>query len=57
MLFILSEENFFDICVLPQCIVHGKHFQNIHTFTYQKTLLHRVFGCLLKEKNDDNSNK
>ena len=28
----------------------GEHFQNIHSFTYQKTLLHRVFGCILKEK-------
>ena len=26
--------------VLSQCIVYWIHFQNIHTFTYQKTLLH-----------------
>ena len=32
--FILSEGNFFNICVLSQCIVYWIHFQNIHTFTY-----------------------
>ena len=32
--------NFFNICVLSECIVYWIHFQNIHTFTYQKTLLH-----------------
>ena len=37
--FILSEGNFFKICILSQCIVYWTHFQNIHTFTYQKTLL------------------
>ena len=30
---------FFNICVLSQCIVYWIHFQNIYTFTYQKTLL------------------
>ena len=27
---------FFNICVLSQCKVYWIHFQNIHTFTYQK---------------------
>ena len=27
---------FLNICVLSQCIVYRIHFQNIHTFTYQK---------------------
>ena len=31
--------NFFNICALSQGIVYWIHFQNIHTFTYQKTLL------------------
>ena len=44
--FILSEGNFFNICVLSQCKVYWIHFQNIHTFTYQITLLHTLF-CLL----------
>ena len=33
---------FFNICILSQCIVYWIHFQNIHTFTYQKALLHRL---------------
>ena len=51
---------FFNISVLSQCIVYWIHFQNIHTFTYQKTLLHTflqlVFSigeslqCILTEK-------
>ena len=40
--FILSEGNFFKICVLSHCIVYWIHFQNIHTFTYQKILLHTL---------------
>ena len=40
--FILSEGNFFDICVLSQCIVYRIHFQNIHTFRYQKSSLHTL---------------
>ena len=39
---------FFNICVLSQCIVYWIHFQNIHTFTYQKTLLHTLFCLSLK---------
>ena len=36
--FILSEGHFFNICVLSQCVVYWIHFQNIHTFPYQKAL-------------------
>ena len=46
--FILSEEIFFNICVLSQCIVYWIHFQNIHTFTYQKTLLHTLLLLVFK---------
>ena len=46
--FILSERIFFNICVLSQCIVYWIHFQKIHTFTYQKTLLHTLFCLYLK---------
>ena len=31
-----------------ECIVYWIHFQNIHTFTYQKTLLHTLFYLFLK---------
>ena len=41
--FILSEENFFNICVLSRCIVYWIYFQNIHTFTHQKTILCTLF--------------
>ena len=30
------------ICVLWQCVVYWMPFQNIHTFTYQKWLLHSL---------------
>ena len=46
--FILSKENFFNICVLSQCLVCLIHFQNIPTFTYQKTLLHTLICLFLK---------
>ena len=46
--FILSEWNYFNICVLSQCIVHWIHFQNIHIFTYQKTILHTLFSFFKK---------
>ena len=39
---------FFNICVLSQCIVYRIHFQNIHTFTYQKTF-HTLFCLFLKQ--------
>ena len=41
--FILSEQNFFKICVLSQCIVYWIRFQNIHTFTYQKNITSYIF--------------
>ena len=46
--FILSKGNFINGCVLSQCKVYSKHFQNIHTLTYQKTLLHTLFCLFLK---------
>ena len=45
---ILSKAIFFNICVLSQCIVYWRHFQNKHTFTYQKALLHTRFCLFLK---------
>ena len=44
----LSEESFFKICVLSQYIVYWIRFQNIHTFTYQKTLLHTLLLIIFK---------
>ena len=44
----LSERNFFKICDLSQCIVYWIQFPNLHTFTYQKTLLHIHFRLFLK---------
>ena len=44
----LSEGNFFKICDLSQCIVYWIQFPNLHTFTYQKTLLHIHFRLFLK---------
>ena len=46
--FILSVWHFFNICVLPQCIVYWINFQNIYTCTYQKTLLRTLFCLFLK---------
>ena len=40
--------NLFDICILSQCIVYWIHFHNIHTFIYQKTLLHTICCLFLK---------
>ena len=42
------KEIFLTICVLSQCIVYWLHFQNIHTFTNQKTLLHIFFYSFFK---------
>ena len=39
---------FFNICVLSQCILYWIHFQNIHTFTYQKTLLYTLLLLVFK---------
>ena len=46
--FILSEGNFFNIYILCQYIVYWIQFQNIHTFKYQRTLLHTLFCLFLK---------
>ena len=46
--FIFSEGKFFKICVLSQFIVYWIHFQKIHTFTYQKTLLHKLLLLVLE---------
>ena len=46
--FIFSERNFCSICGLPQCIVYWILFQNIYTFTYQKTLLHTLSFPVIK---------
>ena len=46
--FILSKGNIFNICVLSQCIMHWIYFQNIHTFTYQKALLHTLWLLVFK---------
>ena len=45
---ILFEGNFFNICVWSQCITYWIHFQNIQTFTYQKTLLHTLLLLAFK---------
>ena len=41
-------KKFFNICVLSQCILYWIHFQNMHTFTYQKILLNSFFCLFLK---------
>ena len=51
VLFILSEGIYFDICILSQCVVYQIQLQNIHTFTYKKTLLHTLFCLFLKSPN------
>ena len=43
----LSKGNFFKIFDLSQCIVHWIQFPNLHTFTYQKILLHIHFWLFL----------
>ena len=50
--FILSEENFFNICVLFQCIVYWIHSKNTHTFTYRKTLLHKLLMLAMYIRNN-----
>ena len=37
-----------NIYFLSQCIVYWIHFQNIHSFTYQKTLLHTLLLLIFK---------
>ena len=47
--FILSEAIFFYVWVLSQCIVYWIIFQNIYTFTYQKSVTSHTFvACFLK---------
>ena len=46
--FVFPEGNFFNNCVLPQCIVYWIYFQNIHTLTYQKTLLRTLLWLVFK---------
>ena len=46
---ILSKENFFNICVLSQCLVYWMPFQNTHTFAYQDTLLHTLYLYFLPD--------
>ena len=38
----------FNICILSQCTVYWINFQNIYTFTYQKTLLIHFCWLFLK---------
>ena len=45
---IILSEGIFLTCALSKCIVYWIHFQNIHTFTYQKALLHTFFCLFLK---------
>ena len=47
-MFILSERNILRICVLSQCIVYSIHFQNIHTFTFQKYYYIHFYCFFLK---------
>ena len=47
VLLILSEEIFLTF-ILSECMVYSIHFQNMHTFTYQKKLLHTIFCLFLK---------
>ena len=46
--YFVRREFFSKICVLSQCIVSWTHFQNIHTFTYQKTLIHTLSLLVLQ---------
>ena len=48
VMFIFSKGNFIVIFVLSQCIMYWVNFQNICTFTFQKTLLHTLFCLFLK---------
>ena len=41
-------KEFFLTFVLSQCIVYRKHFENIHTFIYQKTLFHTLLSHVFK---------
>ena len=45
---IFSAKTFFKICVISHSMGYCINFQNIHSFTYQKTLLHTLFCLFLK---------
>ena len=45
---ILPEGYLFNICVISQCTVYWRNFQNTHSFTYQKNLLHTPFLLVFK---------
>ena len=42
------QRDFFNICVLSQCILYWINLQNRYTFTYQKTLLHTLLLLVSK---------
>ena len=42
------QRDFFNICVLSQCILYWINLQNRYTFTYQKTLLHTLLLLVCK---------
>ena len=44
----LWEGNYVNIFVSSQCLAYWIHFQNIHTFVYQKALLHILLLLVLK---------
>ena len=46
--FIFSKEIFFNISVLPKCMMYWIKFQKIDTVTCQKALLHTLFCLFLK---------
>ena len=43
-------KQFFNICVLSQYIVYWIRFQDIRSFTYEKTLRHTLYYLFLKFK-------
>ena len=46
--FILCDRNFFNICVLSQCIVYSIHLRNVCTFIYQTNITSYIFLLVLK---------
>ena len=46
--YFVRREFFLIICALSLCILYWIHFQNIHTFTYEKTLLHTLLLFVFK---------
>ena len=45
---LILSEVFLTFVFLSHCIVYWIHFQNIHTFTYQRALLYALFWLFLK---------